>query len=494
MSTDVIPVLLPVGVLAAAVVATVAGAWRAGAGRIVGLVATAGATVAAGVGLARSLDGDPLRHSVGGWAEPIGIEYVLDPLSGSIAVLVGAIGFLVLLYPPAMGFSSPVTRAVPSHALVLVLLGGLLGVTMAGDLFNLFVFLEIYSIASYALIALGGPRAALASFRYLIVATVGSGFYLLGVGFLYFLTGDLGMAVTAEALPGLVGSDTLAAAAVLIAVGLAVKMAAFPFHVWLPGAHSAAPPAVAALLAAVQVKVAAYALVRFLFGVLPPGYVTDTLDLLTLLTWTSAAGIVVGSVLAVRQRDLKKMLAHSTVAQVATIGIGIGIGTRTALVGALLHVLAHAMMKASLFFAAGAVIDRAGTQEVSRFRGLGARMPLTMAGFTVAAVSMVGLPPTAGFFSKWYLVTGAAGAGNWVAAAVIVASSLLTLAYVLRAVETIWFAPAAGPSTLASVREAPPSALVPIGVLTVGTLVFGLASLPLVRQVLDPAVTVLIGP
>lgn len=493
MSTSTIPVLLPVGMLTAAVIATVAGAWRAEAGRAVAIVATAGATVAASVGLHRALDRGPLRHSVGGWAEPIGIEYVLDPLSGIFAVLVGVVGLLVVLYPPKMGFSTALDRAVPVHGLVLILLGGLLGVTMAGDLFNLFVFLEIYSIASYALIALGGAKAALASFRYLLLATIGSSFYLLGVGFLYFLTGNLGMAVTADALPALVDSNTLAAGAVLITVGLAIKMAAFPFHVWLPGAHSSAPPAVAALLAGVQVKVAAYALVRFVFDVLPPGYVTDRLDLLTLLTWFSAAGIVVGSVMAVRQHDLKKMLAHSTVAQIGYIGIGIGIGTRTALVGALLHVLAHAMMKGALFFAAGNIIDRAGTKEVPRFGGLGAKMPLTMAGFTIAAVSMVGLPPTAGFFSKYYLVTGAAGAGNWVAAAVIVASSLLTLAYVLRAVETIWFAPGSAPSTLATVREAPALAVVPIGVLAIGTLVFGFGSLPLVREVLDPAVTVLLG-
>jgi multicomponent Na+:H+ antiporter subunit D len=480
--------------LTAAVLATVAGSWRPGAGRVVGLVATAATIAVAVVGLARSLDEAPLRHSVGGWAEPVGIEYVLDPLSGVFAVLIGVIGLLVVLYPPKMGFDAVPQRGVPYHALVLILLGGLLGVAMAGDLFNLFVFLEIYSIASYALIALGGAKAALASFRYLILATVGSSFYLLGVGFTYFLTGNLGMAVTAEALPPLTDSNTLAAGAVLLTVGLAIKMAAFPFHVWLPGAHSQAPPAVAALLAAVQVKVAAYALMRVLFDVLPPGYVSERIDLLTLLMWFSAAGIVVGSVMAVRQRDIKSMLAHSTVAQIGYIGIGIGIGTRTALVGALLHVLAHAMMKGTLFFAAGAIIDRAGTKEIGRFAGLGARMPLTMAGFTVAAISMVGLPPTAGFFSKYYLVVGAAEGGNWIPAAVIVVSSLLTLAYVLRALETIWFTPGSSPSALATVREAPALALVPIGVLAAGTLVFGLGSLPLVDEVLDPAVAQLLGP
>jgi multicomponent Na+:H+ antiporter subunit D len=480
--------------LTAAVVATVAGSWRAEAGRVVGVVATAGTIALAGVGLARSLDEGPLRHSVGGWAEPVGIEYVLDPLSGLFAVLIGVIGLLVVLYPPKMGFNAEPQRGVPYHGLVLILLGGLLGVAMAGDLFNLFVFLEIYSIASYALIALGGAKAALASFRYLILATVGSSFYLLGVGFTYFLTGNLGMAITAEALPPLVDSNTLAAAAVLLTVGLAIKMAAFPFHVWLPGAHSQAPPAVAALLAAVQVKVAAYALMRVVFDVLPPGYVSERIDLLTLLMWFSAGGIVVGSVMAVRQHDIKAMLAHSTVAQIGYIGIGIGIGTRTALVGALLHVLAHAMMKGTLFFAAGAIIDRADTKEIGRFAGLGARMPLTMAGFTVAAISMVGLPPTAGFFSKFYLVTGAADGGHWVPAAIIVVSSLLTLAYVLRALETIWFTPGASPTALAAVREAPALALVPIGVLAVGTLVFGVGSFSLVNEVLDPAVTQLIGP
>lgn len=493
MTLSNIPILLPAGMLAAAVLATLLGAWRPVSARAVALAATLGATVLAAIGLERSLDDEPLVHEVGGWAAPLGIEYVLDPLSGFIAVLIGLIGFLVVLYPPRVGFLVSPDRTMPLHALTLLLLGGLLGVAMAGDLFNLFVFLEVYSIAAYALIALGGPLAALASFRYLILGTIGSSFYLLGVGFVYFTTGTLSMSEAAAELPALAGSPTLAAAAVLMVVGLGVKMAIFPLHVWLPEAHSQAPPAAAALLASVQVKVAAYALIRILLDVLPPSEVLDDLPIMTALVWFSAGGIVVGSVLAIRQDDIKRMLAYSTVAQLGYIGIGIGLASPLALVAALLHVVNHAFMKGCLFFVAGSIYDRTGRKRISELGGLGPKMPWTMAAFTIAAVSMIGLPPTAGFFSKWYLIVGAADVGSWVVAAVIVASSLLTLTYFLRALEAIWFKSPADdeitdPRALADAArtESGPMVLAPIVVLATGVIVLGLVNVSIVEHILEP--------
>jgi multicomponent Na+:H+ antiporter subunit D len=486
MIRSAIPALIPALTFTGAVLATVVGLRSPRGARLVAVATTATATGLSAWGLGRTLDEGTLVHPVGGWAAPLGIEYVLDPLAAFVAVLVGAIGLLVVLYPTTVGFSVDPERGVPLHGLVLLLLGGLFGVALAGDLFNLFVALEIYSLASYALVALGGAAAAVASFRYLLIGTLGSSLYLLGVGFVYFTTGTLSMADVTPQLAALTDSPTLAAATGLMIIGLGIKMALFPLHVWLPDAHSHAPPAVAALLAAVQVKVAAYALIRVLFDVLPPGYVTDDLPVLEVLTWFSAAGIVVGSVLAIRQTDLKRMLAHSTVAQIGYIGLGIGLGTPLALVGALLHVANHAAMKACLFFVAGSVLERAGTKKVPEMAGLGPRMPWTMAGFTVAAVSMVGLPPTAGFFSKWYLAAGAVDAGAWLAAVVIVASSVLTLVYFLRAIETIWFRAPADEAAAERVHEARPAVLGPIVVLTVAVVVLGLMNLVIVEEVLRP--------
>jgi multicomponent Na+:H+ antiporter subunit D len=491
MTRSVLPALLPVIPYTAAVLAAVAAVLMPRAARWVALVATATVTVLATWGLVRSLDEGPLVHPMGGWAQPLGIEYVIDPLAGFVAVLAAFIGFLVLVYPTRVGFGIDAERGVFLHALVLLLLGALLGVVVAGDLFNLFVSLEIYSIASYALIALGGPAAAVASYRYLLIGTVGSSLYLLGVGFVYFTTGSLGMDSVGPELAQLTASPTTAAATALIVIGLGTKMAVFPLHVWLPDAHSHAPPAVAALLASVQVKVAAYALIRILFDVFPARYVVDDLPVLTVLTWFGVAGVVVGSVSAIRQTDLKRMLAHSTVAQLGYIALGIGLATPLALVGALLHVVNHAAMKACLFFVAGAVIEQARTKKIADFAGLGRLMPWTMVGFTVAAVSMVGLPPTAGFFSKWYLVSGAVGTDRWLVAVVIVASSVLTLIYFLRILELIWF----GTRETEAVRvtEARLAIVAPIGVLGVAVVLLGLFNLVLVDEILRPVADRFVG-
>ncbi|HSL75252.1 MAG TPA: proton-conducting transporter membrane subunit, partial [Ilumatobacteraceae bacterium] len=249
-----IPALLPMVPFTGAVVATVASLFRPRAAQWVAAATMALVTVLASLGLVRAVDHGELRHAMGGWAQPLGIEYVLDPLSGFVAVLIGVIGLLVVVYPTATGFGVAPERGVVVYPLVLLLLGALFGVAVTGDLFNLFVSLEIYSIASYALIALGGPAAAVASYRYLLIGTMGSSLYLLGVGFVYFTTGSLGMDSVGPALEQLTDSPTTAAAVALIVIGLGTKMAIFPLHVWLPDAHSHAPPAVAALLAAVQVK------------------------------------------------------------------------------------------------------------------------------------------------------------------------------------------------------------------------------------------------
>jgi multicomponent Na+:H+ antiporter subunit D len=487
-----IPALLPMVPFTGAVLATVASLVRPRASQWVAVATMALTTVLASLGLVRAVDHGELRHAMGGWAQPLGIEYVLDPLSGFIAVLIGVIGLLVVVYPTATGFGVEPERGVVVYPLVLLLLGALFGVAVTGDLFNLFVSLEIYSIASYALIALGGPAAAVASYRYLLIGTMGSSLYLLGVGFVYFTTGSLGMDSVGPALEQLTDSPTTAAAVALIVIGLGTKMAIFPLHVWLPDAHSHAPPAVAALLAAVQVKVAAYALVRILLDVFPTGYVTDQLPVMTMLTWFGAAGIVVGSVMAIRQDDVKRMLAHSTVAQLGYIAVGIGLGTRMALIGALLHVVNHAAMKACMFFAAGGVLERAGTKKVTGYAGLGQRMPVTMTAFTVAAISMVGLPPTAGFVSKWYLVSGAVEADRWVIGLVVVGASVLTLLYFLRLLELVWFRSPVDAEASERVREPAPGVVVPVLVLAIAILALGLGNVVIVEHVLEPVAAVLL--
>jgi len=481
-----VPVLLPVTLLTAAVLSMLAGEWRAQAARAVAALAVVVVSVMSVWGLVVVLDDGPITSELAGWPPPIGIEYVLDPLAAFMAVVVAFLGVVVVAYPTRPGFSVDAQRRVPLYPLVLLLLGGLMGVVVTGDLFHLFVFLEIYAIASYALVALGGPRATFASLRYLLFGTIGSGLYLLGVGYLYFLTGSLNMADVAVQLGTLGESRTAFAALALIVVGLAVKMALFPLHVWLPEAHSYAPPAVAALLAAVQVKVAAYALIRILFGVFGVDVVSVEVPVAELLVWFGAAGILFGTVAAIRQTDFKRMLAYSTVAQLGYLGIGIGLATRAALVAALFQVVSHAVMKSCMFLIAGGISERTGIREIPRMAGLARRMPASAAALTVAALGMVGVPPTAGFFAKWYLLLASLDEGAWLLAAVIAASSLGTLWYVLRVVETVYSSTAELDPALEDATEASRGVLVPVVALALVIVVLGLANAALVGGVLEP--------
>jgi multicomponent Na+:H+ antiporter subunit D len=250
--------------LLAAFLATLVGVWRSTWAYAVTILGMLGSLVAASIGVARVLTDGELHHFLGGWPPPFGIEYVLDHLSAFMAVIVIFIGLVTVVYPPAAGLYHTSRKGIPMYGLILLLIAGLVGVIVTGDLFNLFVFLEIYSLASYALITLGGDRAVVASFRYLILGTMAGCFYLLGVGFIYFSTGTLNMADAARLLPAIYDSPAVMAAAVLIVTGMGIKMALFPLHVWLPDAHSYAPPVIAAILAAIQVEVAAYVIVRMM--------------------------------------------------------------------------------------------------------------------------------------------------------------------------------------------------------------------------------------
>lgn len=476
-----LPILIIAPMLLFAFLSILAGIWRQTLAYITSLVGTALSLIAAVVGLITVMKEGEIRYHLGGWPPPIGIEYVLDTLSAFIAVIIVFIGFIVLIYPSKAGLYLVPRKGSPVYGVIMLLLGGLLGVAVTGDLFNLFVFLEIYSLSSYALIALGEKRALMASFRYLILGSIAGCFYLLGVGFIYFATGSLNMADVARLLPAIYQSPAILAAAAFIVIGLGIKMALFPLHMWLPDAHSYAPPVIAAILASVQIEVPAYVLVRMLLTVFSPGYLSHYLPVTVIIGWCGAVGIIVGSIMAIAQRDFKRMLAYSTVSQVAYIGLGIGLANPLGLIGALLHILNHAFMKSCLFLVAGGTRYQTGIREITWFTGLGRRMPLMMGAFAMAALSMVGIPPTAGFFSKWYLILGSIDADNLVFVVVIVVSSLLTAVYFFRVIERVF----AHPPPATQAVEPPLRILVPILVLAVGVLILGLVNAVIVTEVLE---------
>ena len=449
----------------------------------VGISFTASAAVLADV----IRNGD-IQYRLGGWAPPIGIEVLIDPLSAFVAVTITAVALVVLIPSrQLMADELPNGGGGPFASVVLLLMAGLTGIVITGDLFNLFVFLEISSLAAYALVAIGGGKATVSGFRYLILGTVGGSFYLLGVGFIYFMTGTLNMADAARLLPEVQDTTTVVAAVVLITLGLGLKMALFPLHQWLPDAYTYAPSPVTALIAPIMTKVYAYSLIRMYLSVFPPGYITDIVPISTVLVVLGMIGILFGSVMAFAQQDIRRMLAYSSISQLAFIALGIGLANSLALIGAVLHILNHAVMKACLFLAVGSIRSQAGVVSVAQIGGLGRRMPLTMGAFTVGALSMIGVPPSSGFFSKWYLVQGGIDASNWVAVAVILASSLLTAIYFFRVLERVYFA-APDRAETGDVKEAPPVVVIPIWLFAVAMVGLGIVNAFIVTTILERAI------
>lgn len=492
--TDHLPILMIVIPLAVAVAAPLLVRLSAPLTRSLVLLSGLATVLTAGGALRHTLvQGEPWRYYLAGWPPPWGIEYVVDPLAGGLALLVSFFAWAALIYSgPYLRERSALEQGT-FYALFLLTLAGLLGICVTGDLFNLFVFLEISSLTAYALIAAGGKRAGVAALRYLIIGTVAATFYLLGVGYFYVLTGSLNMADLATLLPGVINTPAGILAVVLIVVGLGIKTALFPLHGWLPDAYSYTPAPALAFMAAVMTKVSAYVMYRILYFVTEAaGPVSLTLEV---LGWMAAVGILFGSIMAIAQRDFWRMLAYSSVGQVAYIVLGLSIGNGLALIGAVLHIASHALVKGVLFFIAGGVKWHTGARQVSDFVGMARYMPVTMGAFLIAAMSMIGLPPTLGFFSKWYLVLGAVEAGAWPFVAVLIISSLLTAVYFFRVIEFAYLKgkhpeeapPLRGELLTRKGPELPAAMLVPIVVISIGVVVLGMLNEQIVTNVVQYA-------
>jgi multicomponent Na+:H+ antiporter subunit D len=484
-----LPVLVPLFFLIGALATAALGTWRSVLAFPIALLTTAASLVVSISALSEVLKEGRITYYLGGWQPPIGIEYVLDPLAALFTLLIVSVAFVVLIYArPSLERELP-DRIVPYLAVSMLLLMGLTGIVITGDLFNLYVFLEIAALSGYALVAVGDKPAPMSAFRYLLLGTIGASFYLLGVGFLYMMGGSLNMADVAKILPYISADPAVVAGVVLIMVGLGLKMAIFPMHGWLPDAYTYAASASSALIAPLGTKVAAYALLRVLFFVAGPDYVRITLPLTDVLGWLSVVGIVFGSIMAIAQKELKRMLAYSSVAQIGYIGMGIGFASPLGMIGAVLHVLNHALMKACLFLVAGNLRACVGHSMIPQLtRSLRTSMPWTMAAFSVAALSMIGIPPMAGFFSKWYLVLAGVEDSNWLFVAVILLSSLLNAVYFFRVLEKIYLVKSEQESSAddaTQVRnEAPALMLIPTLVFAVAIIVVGLANAWIVDHVI----------
>ena len=421
----------------------------------------------------------PISYPLGSWAAPWGIEYRVDVLNAFILLIVSGMASVVL---PYAGRSIAVEIDEDKHhlfyCLMLLNLTGLLGITITGDAFNVFVFLEISSLSTYALVALGRDRKALTSaFQYLVMGTIGATFFLIGVGLMYMMTGTLNMADLAVRIAPMQETRPILAAFAFIIVGIALKLALFPLHLWLPNAYTYAPSAVTAFLAATATKVAIYLLLRFTFTIFGADFAFADQPLSLLLFVPAILAVFAGSIVAVFQENAKRLLAYSSVAQIGYIVLGISLATAAGLTAGLVHIFNHALMKGVLFLALGCVFYRLGSVRITRMAGIGAEMPWTMAAFVVGGLSLIGIPLTAGFVSKWLLLQAAFDLGLWWLAALVVTSSLIAIVYIWRVIEAAYFQqPVAGRAT---VSEAPLSLLVPTWILAAANIYFGIeTSLP----------------
>jgi len=424
--------------------------------------------------LIRVLDSGVITYELGGWAAPWGIEYRIDTLNAFVLVIVSAIGALVLPYARRTVIAEiPNNRIYLFYTMLLLCETGLLGITITGDAFNLFVFLEISSLSSYVLISFGKDRRALtAAYRYLIMGTIGATFYIIGVGLIYNATGSLNIHDLSILVPKLGDSRTVHAALAFLTVGLALKLALFPLHMWLPSAYTYAPSAVTVFLAATATKVAVYALIRVTYTIFGTVDILDTVAVREVLMVLSLLAMFVGSLVAIFQVNVKRMLAYSSIAQIGYMVLGLSFDTVTGVAAGIIHLFNHALMKGSLFMVLGAVMYRTGSVQLHDMAGLGKSMPLTMAAFVAGGFSLIGIPLTVGFVSKWYLIQAALEKGWWPVAILIVICSLLAVIYVWRVVEVVYFKQS--PGTAARSVEAPLSLVVPTWILLGAVIYFGI--------------------
>jgi len=419
-----------------------------------------------------------LRYDMGGWPAPFGIQLVVDSLSALVLLVITGSSTLALLAGRrAMAADVEQHRQPLFYAAWLTALAGLCGITVTGDAFNIFVFMEISSLATYVIIAAGTERRALTSvFKYLITGTVGATFYLIGIGLVYMMTGTLNLEDMESRIADAPARGPVLAAAGFITVGLALKAAVFPLHVWLPNAYAYAPHTVTAFIAASSTKVALYVLLRFDFMVFQHNLAEHASQFAGFLLPLAVAGVLFGSSVALFETHLKRLLGYSSVAQIGYIVLGAAMLDRPGLTAAALHMFNHALAKGALFLAVICLGLRLGSVKLRSLQGVGRAMPWTMAAFAIAAASLIGIPGTAGFISKWYLVSAALGQGPWavVLVAVIVVSSLLAVAYLWRVLEPAYFAdpPSAGPRPVDEAAWAP---LLILWVAAAANVYFGLA-------------------
>ena len=406
--------------------------------RPIALAALCAMSVAAVATLRAVLDQGAIRYTFGGWQAPVGIEWVADEVAAIMAVAASLLAALSVYYASSLPTKAIKGRMTPYFAIILLMTSGLVGVIFAGDLFNLFVFLEIVALSVYALVAIPGGRALVSAFRYLIMGALGATFYLLGVAYFYAATGTLNITDLGQRIPQLLESKVVVVGLLFMFLGLGIKTALMPLHAWLPDAYSDAPDSVSPILSALLTKVALLAWIRILFWVVGAGNGSDPTVVFSLVWSLGALASVGGAILALSQTELRRMFAYGGIAHIGLILIGVGQASSTGLAAGLFYLLNDSVMQCLLFILAGILTHQYGVRTMDDLKDAHVRNPWILTAYLVVTIAMIGLPPTGGFFGKWYIVLAAIESENYVAVAAVVLTTLLTLAYFVRVLEKLY--------------------------------------------------------
>ena len=456
-------------------------------------VAALGVAAWSSVGLLfRVMDEGVIVYKLGGWSPPMGIAYYIDYLNGLVLPVVSIAALLNLIASKKSIEQQFPDKAGPFYTLYLLMVTGLLGIVVTGDAFNLYVLLEIAALTGYGLLAMGEERAPLATLNYLYMGTIGACFYLLGVGYLYIVTGSLNMVDIARLLPPLYQSKAVLAAFIICMVGVWLKMAFFPLHAWLPNAYTYANSAASSLIAPLVTKVMVYVMIRLILTIFTPEFVFTTLAVSDAVVWLAVIAIVMGAVLALAERNLKKMLTYIVVAEVGYMVGGAWLGNRDGMTGAILHIVNDALMTLCVFMVVGNIVYKVKGYAFEDLQGLFRKMPFTMGALVIGAMSIIGVPPTCGFFSKWYLIVGAISAGHYGFMAALIFSSMVSVVLFFRVFEICYYEPFAdhhgNDNHPGGMDEAPVSMVVPLLIVAAILIVVGLYTGDIVNHVIRFAV------
>jgi multicomponent Na+:H+ antiporter subunit D len=426
--------------------------------------------------------GERIVYFVGGWKEPLGIALMADPLTGIFLIITNATAFLIAIY--SIVYMKKHSRAVYFYVLFMLMLAGINGILISMDFFNLFVFFEVASIASFILVAFGLRAEELeASLKYTVMSFVASTMILLGIAVVYGFTGTLNIPAFMHTAAGLPQTQFWFVISLLFA-GFAIKSALVPFHTWLPDAHSMAPAPVSAALSGLFIKVVGfYGLIRIttnIFGSVP--------QIKTLLLVFGILSMVLGGLMAYGQKNIKRLLAYSTISQIGYCAIGLGIGGYLAYLGVLMHVIGHAFSKSLLFLNAGAVEYVTGTTDIEKLNGLNDRMPYTTMLAGTGMLGIAGIPPMGNFWSKLIIVLAAVQANYPGTAILCILVSVITLGYFLKLQRTAFL----NRSENSVKQESPAGMLIPMAALALLTVFVGILLIPGIRECcLDKAVGVM---